>query len=65
MAEKEPRLTKKEKDILAIIRENPEGIALPEIAYIMGVAFVTIIQDVKKLMKKGLIRQKEYKYFAS
>ncbi|MFQ6110347.1 MAG: hypothetical protein ACE5L7_12425 [Candidatus Aminicenantales bacterium] len=64
LSKKKPRLTQKEKEILAVVRKNPEGIALPEIAYIMGVAFVTIIQDVNKLLAKGLIKKKGYKYFA-
>lgn len=52
-----------EKKILAIIEDNPEGISLPEAAYIMGVAFVTITRDMKKLLKDGLIKKKENRYF--
>lgn len=58
------RLNRKEKEILSIIREDNEGIVLPEIAYVMDVDFVTIIQDVKRLNRKGLIKKKKNKYFA-
>jgi len=51
-------LTQKEKEILSIIRDNPEGISLPETAYIMDVAFVSIIQDAKKLLQEGVIKKK-------
>jgi DNA-binding MarR family transcriptional regulator len=64
MAKKSFRLTNKEKEILAIIKNNPDGIALPEIAYLMGEAFVTIIPETKRLSKKGLIEKEEYKYFS-
>lgn len=63
MAEKTITLTAREKKILAVVKENTEGIILPEIAYIMGIAFLSIIQDVKRLLKKGLIKKKENKYF--
>jgi len=49
--------------ILVIIKDNPKGITLPEIAYLMGVAFITITKDVKNLLTDGLIRKKENKYF--
>lgn len=52
-----------EKKILAIIDDNPEGISLPEVAYILGVAFVTVTKDIKKLLKDGLIIKKDNKYF--
>ena len=32
---------------------------MAEIAYIMGVAFISITQDVKKLLKYGLIKKKK------
>lgn len=54
-----------EKKIISIIKEYPEGITLPEIAYIMGVAFVSLTQDMKRLLEKGLIKKKNYKYFMS
>jgi len=55
-------LTKPEK-ICAIIEENPEGISLPEIAYIMGVAFVSITRDVKNLLTDGKIKKEDGKYY--
>jgi len=61
--EKVPGLTDREKTILSIIRDNPEGITLPEIAYIMGVAFVTITKDLARLLKEGLIKKEENRYF--
>ena len=61
---KNPRVNSREKEILSIIDENSKGIPLPEIAYIMGVGIVTIIQDAKRLTKKGLIKKKDNKYFA-
>ena len=65
MAKKSFRLTSKEKEILGIIKNNPGGIALPEIAYLMGEAFVAIIQEARRLSKRGLIKKKGYKYFSS
>ena len=59
------RPTNKEKEILAIIGNNPEGITLPEIAYLMGEAFVTIIPAARRLTKKGVIKKKDYKYFSA
>lgn len=55
--------TRRQEKILSIVKDNPEGITLPEIAYIMGVAFVTITQDVKKLLSNGYIKKRENKYF--
>jgi len=52
-----------EKQILSIIRDNPEGITLPEASYIMDEAFVKLIKNVKRLIKMGLIVKKENKYF--
>jgi len=65
MDKKSFRLTNKEKEILAIIENNPEGITLPEIAYLMDEAFVTIIPEARKLSKKGLVKKKNYKYFSA
>ncbi len=65
MGKKSFRLTNKEKEILAIIENNPEGITLPEIAYLMDEAFVTIIPEARKLSKKGLVKKKNYKYFST
>lgn len=62
---KERIALEKKKKILSIVREYPEGITMAEIAYIMGVAFISITQDVKKLLKDGLIKKKENKYFPS
>lgn len=56
-------LSDKEREIMSVIRDNPEGITLSEIGYIMGVAFVTIIKEVKRLSDAGLIKKKESKYF--
>lgn len=61
--EKALRLTDRKKRILSIIKDNPEGIALPEIAYIMGVEFFTIIKDIKKLLNNNYIKKKRNKYF--
>jgi len=61
--EKFPRRTEKERKILSIIKKNPEGITLPEIAYDMGVAFVTITKDVKKMLQDGLIKKVDNRYF--
>ena len=64
MENKNPRLSNREKEILSLIKENSEGIPLPEVAYVMGVGLVTIIEDAKRLTKKGLIEKKDNKYFA-
>lgn len=55
--------TRRQEQILSIVKDNPEGVTLPEIAYIMGVAFVTITQDVKKLLSNSHIKKKVNKYF--
>ena len=65
MDKKSFRLTNKEKEILAIIENNLEGITLPEIAYLMGEAFVTIIPEARRLTRRGLIKKKNYKYFSA
>ena len=65
MDKKSFRLTNKEKEILAIIENNPEGITLPEIAYLMGEAFVAIIPEARRLTKRGVIKKKNYKYFSA
>ena len=62
MKAKASGLTNKEKKILAIVKDNPEGITLPEIAYIMGVTFVTITRDIKKLLKTEHIKKNRNKY---
>ena len=53
----------KDKKILAIIKENPEGITMPEVAYVMGVAFVSISRNVRKLLIDGRIIKKDNKYY--
>lgn len=65
MNKKSFRLTNKEKEILAIIENNPEGITLAEIAYLMGEAFVTIIPEARRLSEKGLVKKKNYKYLSA
>lgn len=64
MDKKSFRLTNKQKEIFEIIKNNPGGIALPEIAFLMEEAFVAIIQDARSLSKRGLIKKKGYKYFS-
>lgn len=57
-------LSDKEKRILSIVKDNPGGITLPEIAYVMGVAFVTITKDVKSLLVVAKrIKKEDNKYF--
>ena len=58
-----PEITPKEKKILSIIGDYPDGISLPETAYIMDVPFVSLIQDIKNLLKKSLLRKKNNIYF--
>ncbi len=58
-----PKLTRKQKDILTVVKENPDGITLPEIAYAMGVPFVTLAKDAKKLIDLKQIRKRENRYF--
>lgn len=53
------KMVEKRAKILAIIQDNPEGITLPEIGYIMGLAFVSITKDVNKLLADGLIKKEE------
>jgi len=60
--EEVPGLSDKEKKILSIINDNPKGITLREIADIMGVAFVTITRDIKKLLAEDLTKKKENRY---
>ncbi|MBS3819585.1 hypothetical protein KGY73_08800, partial [bacterium] len=55
--------SEKQKKILSLIQDNPGGITLAEMGYIMGVAFVSLTQDVKKLMDEGVIKKEENKYF--
>jgi len=61
--EKSPGVSDKETKILSVIKDNPDGMTLPQIAYVMGVAFVTITRDVKKLLADGLIKKEENQYF--
>jgi DNA-binding MarR family transcriptional regulator len=63
MGKRSLRLTNKEKEILAIIKNNPEGIALPEIAYLMGEDFATIIPEARRLSEKRLIKKKNTNTF--
>ncbi len=60
---KGPALSAKERKIVAAVRENPDGITLPEIAYIMGVPFITLARNVKSLAGKKVIRKKDSRYF--
>ena len=62
-AKEESELSDKEEKILSIVNDNPEGISLPEIAYVMEVAYITITRDIKKLMTDGLIKKEDYLYF--
>ena len=57
------KLTKKEKAILSVVRDNPEGITLPETVYILGTASVMISKQMKKLMTLGLIKKEKNRYF--
>jgi len=61
--EKTSKLTEREKKILSIVKNNPEGITLPEISYITGVEFFSIIKDIKKLLNGGNIKKEKNKYF--
>ena len=63
MKAKASGLTDKEKN-LSIIKDNPEGITLPEIAYIMEVASISISREIKKLLKKDRIKKKRNKYLS-
>jgi len=60
---KETGNSNKENKILKIIKDNPKGISLPEIAYIMGVAFVSINQEMKELLNTGKIKREDNQYF--
>ncbi len=57
------KLTKKEEAILSVVRDNPEGITLPETAYILDTASVMISKHKKKLMTLGLIKKEINRYF--
>jgi DNA-binding CsgD family transcriptional regulator len=57
-------LTKREKKVLSIIRENSEGITLPETAYLMDMSLIDLAKDMKRLLKKGEIKKKNNKYFS-
>lgn len=65
MGKKLFRLTNKEREILAILKDKPDGIVLPEIAYLMGEDLLTIIPEARRLSRKGLIKKKDYKYFSA
>jgi len=58
-----PRLSEREKEIISILKADPHGISLPEMAYILDVASLNLMRDVKKLLKKGLIKKRENRYF--
>jgi len=53
----------REREIISVIKENPEGIRLPEIAYILDTASVMLSKQIKKLMSLGVIKKKENRYF--
>ena len=57
------KLTKREREILSVIRDNPEGITLAETAYVLDTASVMISKHMKKLLTLGLIKKKENRYF--
>ena len=57
------KLTKREREILSVVRDNPEGINLPETAYVLDTASVMISKHMKKLLTLGLIKKKENRYF--
>ncbi len=59
----ELELSEKERNILSVVNDNPEGISLPEIANVMEVAYITITRDIKKLMTDGLIKKEDFLYF--
>jgi len=58
-----PKLTRKQKDIFTVVRENPDGITLPEIAYAMGVPFVTLARDAKKLLDLKVTKKRDNRYY--
>lgn len=53
----------RENKILKLIKDNPKGISLPEIAYIMGVTFVSINKEMKEFLDTGKIKKEDNKYF--
>ncbi len=57
------KLKKREREILSVIKENPEGITLPETAYILDTASVKLSMHMKKLLTLGLIEKRENRYF--
>lgn len=57
------KLTKREREILSVVRDNPEGITLPETAYILDTASVMISKHMKKLLSLGLIKKIKNRYF--
>jgi len=57
------KLTKREREILSVVRDNPEGINLPETAYILDTASVMISKHMKKLLSLGLIKKIKNRYF--
>lgn len=61
----EKELSNKQKEILDMIKENPEGIFLAEIAYKMDVAFISLTEDIRKLLEDNLVTQEKNKYFIS
>lgn len=56
-------MTKIQKEILSILKVNPEGVTLPEIGYVMGVYFVVLIKPMKQLMSDGLVEKRENYYY--
>ena len=62
MTRKKTEADRKNK-ILKLINDNPEGISIPEIAYIIGVTFVSINKEMKELLNTGKIKREDKKYF--
>ena len=55
-------LSQREKEIIDVLKDYPQGITLPETAYIMHVPSLSLIQPMKNLLKKGFIKKKANKY---
>lgn len=54
-----------EQQILSILKDNPKGKTLTEIAAIIGVHFVKLAMPMKKLISEDKVRKEEKRYLLS
>jgi len=54
----------KEQQILEVLKENPQGITLPQIGSALGVRYITLARAINGLVEESRVEKKDTLYFA-